>query len=117
VAQLSAGAESCAAGWGLGALMGIRTPRGANELQCDSDDNFVPSPVTARVVTSFPHHMSSSGFAKNGRASAGLRAVADGSVLMLRDVILRMSRGSGGRVHDWARPRPKRRPALASRAA
>jgi hypothetical protein len=99
-----------------GALMRIRTPRGPNEIEWDSDYNLVLAPGNARVVGSFPHHMFVSGFATKAKSLAGtaletverrgrgsvtvfgyepnFRAVADGSARLLREAILGMPNGS-----------------------
>jgi hypothetical protein len=99
-----------------GALMRIRTPRGPNEIEWDSDYNLVLAPGAARVVGAFPHRMFVSGFATKADALAGtalqtverlglgsvtvfgyepnFRAVADGSARLLRRAILRTPTGS-----------------------
>jgi hypothetical protein len=99
-----------------GALMRIRTPRGSNEIEWDSDYNLVLAPGAARVVGAFPHRMSLSGFATKPKTLAGtaletverlgrgsvtvfgyepnFRAVADGSARLLRQAILRTPPGS-----------------------
>jgi hypothetical protein len=99
-----------------GALMRIRTPRGRNEIEWDSDYNLVLAPGDARVVGAFPRRMFVSGFATKPKTLAGtaletveklgrgsvtvfgyepnFRAVADGSARLLRQAILRTPRGS-----------------------
>ena len=98
-----------------GALMRIRTPRGPNEIEWDSDYNLVLVPGAARVVGAFPQRMFISGFTtkpdslagtaletveKLGRGSVtvfgyepNFRAVADGSARLLRQAILRTPTG------------------------
>ncbi|MGC4111314.1 MAG: M14 family zinc carboxypeptidase [Nocardioides sp.] len=99
-----------------GAMMRIRTPRGPNEIEWDSDYNLVLDPGSARVVGSFPQRMYLSGFATKAHSLAGtpletvenvgdgsvtvfgyepnFRAVADGSAKLLREAILRTPSGS-----------------------
>lgn len=99
-----------------GAMMRIRTPRGRNEIEWDSDYNLDLAPGTARVVASFPQDMYVSGFATKPGSLAGtpletvekvgdgsvtlfafepnFRAVADGSARLLRQAVLRTPPGS-----------------------
>jgi hypothetical protein len=100
-----------------GALMRIRTPRGPNEIEWDSDYNLVLAPGDgARVVGAFPNRMFVSGFATKPETLAGtaletvekvgdgsvtvfgyepnFRAIADGSARLLRQAILRSPTGS-----------------------
>ena len=99
-----------------GAMMRIRTPHGANEIEWDSDYNLVLDPGSARVVSSFPQNMYVSGFATDSATLAGtaletverhghgrvivfgyepnFRAVADGSARLLREAILGTPTGS-----------------------
>jgi hypothetical protein len=99
-----------------GAMMRIRTPRGRNEIEWDSEYNLVLAPNGARVVGSFPQHMYVSGFGTHLESLAGtaletvenvgrgsvtvfgyepnFRAVADGSARLLRHAILRTPSGS-----------------------
>ena len=97
-------------------MMRIRTPRGPNEIEWDSDYNLVLAPGEARVVGAFPNRMFVSGFATKAGTLAGtaletvekvgdgsvtvfgyepnFRAVADGSARLLREAILRTPTGS-----------------------
>ncbi len=99
-----------------GAMMRIRTPRGLNEIEWDSDYNLALAPGDARVVGSFPLNMYVSGFTTKPGSLAGtpletvekvgdgsvtvfayepnFRAVADGSAWLLRQAILRTPTGS-----------------------
>ncbi len=99
-----------------GAMMRVRTPDGANEIEWDSDYNLVLAPGSARVVSSFPRIMYVSGFATDSETLAGtaletvenvgsgsvtvfgyepnFRAVADGSARLLREAILGTPTGS-----------------------
>jgi len=99
-----------------GAMMRIRTPRGPDEIEWDSDYNLALAPGTARVVSAFPRRMFVSGFATKAKTLAGtpletverldrgsvtvfgyepnFRAVADGSARLLRQAVLGTPRGS-----------------------
>jgi len=99
-----------------GAMMRIRTPRGPNMIEWDSDYNLALTPGTARVVGAFPQRMFVSGFATKVHTLAGtpletvenhgqgsvtvfayepnFRAVADGSARLLREAILQTPTGS-----------------------
>lgn len=107
--------------------MRIRTPRGRNEIEWDSDYNLVLAPGDARVVGAFPHRMFVSGFATKPKTLAGtaletvekvargsvtvfgyepnFRAVADGSARLLREAILRTPSGSVSSTMPGRTPR------------
>jgi hypothetical protein len=113
-----------------GALMRIRTPRGPDEIEWDSDYNLVLAPGDARVVGAFPKHMFLSGFATKSKALAGtaletveelgrgsvtvfgyepnFRAVADGSARLLRQAILGTPTGSVPWTTPTSTPRSMR---------